>query len=474
MEMSRRTMLEAGVAATGALLARSPAGAALPLVFTPEQFGAKGDGVTDDTAALARLADHVSARGGGAVNFRRAIYLVGSQARTTRQAPYAFEPARLLEFTGCTRPLILRGNGARLKCAPGLRYGTFDRASGRATRNQMPYTGSGELATPYRWMIKVQDCSGLVEISDFELDGNIANLRIGGPWGDTGHQINATGLALVNNRGPERLARIYSHHHGQDGLLIDGADFERRATSAIEQLRCEYNGRQGCSIVGGKGYDFRECRFNHTGRAGIASNPGAGVDIEAEAGKKVRRLRFSNCEFSNNHGQGLVADSGDSQGATFTGCTFVGTTNWAVWPHKPFFRFDACTFVGPIVHPFGSPDRAMATQFHGCTFRDDPALSPNGKVYGGENPDRPIADLPGNANVLFNRCRFRLTHDAVLPWSVDVIYADCVMSQSAARASFPRGTYVGRNIIKGHAIVASSPIRGELVLNGRSLGPARQ
>jgi hypothetical protein len=32
-------------------------------------------------------------------------------------APYAFEPAPLLVFERCRRPLVLRGNGAILKCA---------------------------------------------------------------------------------------------------------------------------------------------------------------------------------------------------------------------------------------------------------------------------------------------------------------------------------------------------------------------
>jgi hypothetical protein len=131
-------------------------------------------------------------------------------------------------------------------------------------------------------------------------------------------------------------------------------------------------------------------------------------------------------------------------------------------------RFIQCSFVGPIVRAFGDKQPERATQFHDCVFRDDPKLSPTGKVYGGENRDRPIGDLPNNENVLFNRCKFLLTHQAALPWSVNVIYSDCVLSQKAPQHSFPRGTFVGRNIISGAAILADSRNRGIIVINGRT------
>ena len=48
--------------------------------FTPEMFGARGDGRTNDSAAMARVSEAVSANGGGTVVFRRATYLVGAQS----------------------------------------------------------------------------------------------------------------------------------------------------------------------------------------------------------------------------------------------------------------------------------------------------------------------------------------------------------------------------------------------------------
>jgi hypothetical protein len=467
MSANRRSFI-AGGAAAAALASVPEIARGQGRTFTPEQFGAKGDSVTNDSRAFGRLAEAVNAAGGGTVAFRRTTYLVGEQfPNPAPRALYSWEPAKLLEFTGCTRPLLVRGNGARLLCANGLRFGTFE-VSGQRIEHRMPYLGPG-VATPYRSMIHVLRCTGPVEISDFELDGNLPHLLIGGPYGDTGYQIPATGLMLTDNLSDEIVRNVYTHHHGQDGMLINGVD---RALSpaprrVISGVRSEYNARQGCSITGGRGYAFEKCRFSHTGRAVIASAPGAGVDIEAEGGKKNRDFRFTDCEFVDNHGCGMVADSGDSEGAVFTRCTFIGTTAWSAWPFKPFFRFQSCRFVGAMVRAYGDKDPQRAAQFTDCAWFDDPKLSPNGKICLGGKPNYPIADLSSSMNVRFVRCTFRMTHDGLLPWSWYAIYQDCRMSQAAKPTAYPKGKYLGTSIVNGPVDPYGTNVIGVLILNGK-------
>lgn len=75
--------------------------------------------------------------------------------------------------------------------------------------------------------------------------------------------------------------------------------------------------------------------------------------------------------------------------------------------------------------------------------------------------------------MLFSRCRFLARHRAVLPWSVRAIYADVTMEQISDTPSHPRGTYVGRNLIRGTANISGSLIRGEVILNGRRYAGGR-
>lgn len=470
MTTSRREFL-AGAAAAGALTAG--AAAAAPASVTPEQFGATGDGRTNDTDAFAAMSAFVTRSGGGAVSLRPVTYIVGRQGaaggETDPRRRFGFPPATIMHFAGCAAPLAIRGNGARLRCAGGLRFGTFDPATAARTDNDERFRDRKQLATPYLAMINVVNCSGLVEISDIELDGNLSELVIGGKWSKGGWQIAANGITLADNTGTERLSNINSHHHPLDGLYIKGPS-DRASASVISEVTCSHNARQGCTISGGRNYAFDRCRFLHTGWGGLRSAPSSGVDIEPHVGRTARNLSFSTCEFSDNAGAGVVADSGDSEGVRFEYCRFIGTTSWSAWPNKPAMRFSNCLFVGALAHARGDPDSNRAVQFHDCEFRDDPALSPNGKVFGGRSPTQRIAVLRNNPNVLFNRCRFALTHELILPMSTSAVrYSDCTMSQRSPTISRPNGTYSGTSRLSGAIDLRRSVILGDVVLNGRTL-----
>jgi hypothetical protein len=460
--MDRRSLIRGATAAT-LLHCTSLAHAAQDDVLTPEMFGAKGDGVTNDTLAFRRLSKAVEARRGGEIVLRPRTYLVGLQNGAF--GPYAFAPVSVIQISRCSQPVVIRGNGATLKCASGLRYGTFDAKTGRRFDHPMPFTQPGYTATPYDYMVAIRECSGPVTISDLELDGSVETLLIGGQWGDTGWQIAAVGLFLADNHGGETVTNVHSHHHAQDGMMVRGTT--RRPGEArrmFGQVRCELNGRQGCSLIGGTGYTFTNCRFAETAMVKVQSAPAAGFDIEQE-GDPIRDIRFYGCEFSGNSGVGLVADSGDSADVRFEGCRFIGTANWAVWPRKPFFRFIGCHFVGPIVNCWTDANPERATQFFRCTFVDT-AVRPR---KGGSPEKGPIANLGEGRNVLFSDCRFSVSHGWALPWSVQAIYENCTMQQRGGPTGFPRGTYRGKNTIVGSADLYNSRILGRVTINGKLL-----
>lgn len=360
-------------------------------------FGAVGDGKTNDTAAFGRMTEFVNRSGGGTVKLRRTTYVIGRQAED-RARGYAFGPASVMDFVGCSKPLTIEGNGATVRCAPGLRFGTFDRNSGEPTRHALPYYGTGELSSPYFAMIKIENCSGPVLVRDLKLDGNSRQLNVGGPWGDSGWQIGSTGIIVRNNRAPVTVANIVSFNHAHDGGTGDGPGVPGRDERVIvRDCRFFANGRNGWSLVGGVGWTFERCRFDSNGRGPGASAPKAGIDFEAEGGKSVAEVRLVECSAADNAGVAcLHPGSSHVANVVWIGGRLVGTTTYAYrGGGNVGIRFFKTGFFGALTN--------LATEwFEDCLFSDDQAASGAARLfnpYGFIIPDA----VAGNR---FIRCTF--------------------------------------------------------------------
>jgi hypothetical protein len=161
----------------------------------------------------------------------------------------------------------------------------------------------------------------------------------------------------------------------------------------------------------------------------VSSGPGAGVDIEAEE-SVCRDGLFVHCQFWNNAGCGMVADSGDGGYTRFAHCSFWGTTSWSVWCVKPGLSFDECVFNGSAVHTKGSPDSVLATRFRRCRFEDKSPLPGKGVYNGGFLMNTDV----GGENVTFDECVF-VAHASKSVW----------FNGSAGRGRFVRSTFEHRN-----------------------------
>ena len=374
---TRRTILAAGLAlSTVPLRAQS----ATPH-FTVEQFGAVGDGRTNDTLAFQAAATAMNRAGGGTLSLRAgAVYVIGRQLPNPDidRNSYSFQPSDILKFVRCGRDVVVEGNGATLRAPAGYLYGTFG-ADGRPTRNAMPFYGKG-MAACYHAMIAAEGCTGNIFIHNLVLDGNAPAARLGGGWGDTGWQLPGSGLWFRNNTGRWRVSDVRSFHHPLDGILVDEPGLATTPPSGSGTDSCDFyeNGRQAMSIVGGVGLVFRQSKFRRTRRGvPMQSAPGAGVDLEAEGGKTVRDIAFEGCELSDNVGPALLQVGAVSH-VTLSDCRLLGTTTWAFYPSGGrFFNFVRTRIAGAVVNLSGG---AAGERFEDCLLTNDPAFGVQGRA----------------------------------------------------------------------------------------------
>jgi hypothetical protein len=266
-------------------------------LFSPESFGARGDGATDDFAAFQRLAAAVSRAGGGTISLAGGrTYFLGRNVRAGNGVSDVI-------FSGCSG-LAIEGNAATISVD-----GNFSR--------DVPSTRS-------LCGLRFEDCANL-SIRNLELVGNVQLMsRTPGLSEAASHGLLFAGCSDV------LVERVTCRHFASDGLYITasasaGRSGARRASRrfTVRNSRFLFNARQGLSVIQLRGGVFDNCDFafsgyldaqSSTGSYG-AHSPAAGVDVEPNASPFTARavdlmtgeLDFTNCRMTGNYGATFLA-----------------------------------------------------------------------------------------------------------------------------------------------------------------------
>ena len=275
-------------------------------VVNVRDYGAVGDGTTDDTAAIKSAIAAINSNGGGVLVFPDG-------------GDYFIEQTGLpntvnIEFVDCDGLKLMFEEGAKISLKADFVHSTSATSSNIVFRR----------------------CNNII-IENIETDGKVSTgTKTGAEQGEHGLQFFGCKDVVLNNPS--------LHDHPNDGLYIDHEYSGTTITTSSERfvvnnLDTYNNGRQGCSIIGVFGCTFNNPKFRDTGKTGSFGSyaPGAGLDIEPNVTGVLTasNIVLNNPIFSGNIGACFVT------GGEAT-ATFEGRVN-NVWLHNPQFIPDSTT-----------------------------------------------------------------------------------------------------------------------------------
>ncbi|HET6329830.1 MAG TPA: right-handed parallel beta-helix repeat-containing protein [Holophagaceae bacterium] len=222
-------------------------------------YGAKGDGVTDDTAAIQKAVDAMGGSG-GTVSIPAGTYMVN--AITSIQLP--------------NNMTLSLASGATLQAIPNSADNyTIVRISGASNVNVVGGTLLGDR---------------------------------GAHTGTTGEQ--GMGLRITGNAQHIAVVGVTAKECWGDGFDIADAN-----DVSLCNVTADHNRRQGLTITGGDGIVVKNSSF--TNNKGVI--PEDGLDIEPNSGETVNNVLITACVFANNAGDGIE----DGVPGAYTGQAFI-------------------------------------------------------------------------------------------------------------------------------------------------------
>lgn len=232
---------------------------------TPEDFGAVGDGITDDTTAINKALEYSNV-----INMNAKTYLVSADQETN--------------IAIAAHNNVINGNGATIKIKPVTsEYYHIISVTGSATISNLTIIGERDehIGTTGEWGkgINVSKCDHV----------HIENVTVKNCWGD--------GIYLGSDANE-------THDTGCNNVTITNCLIDNNRRNGISVIDCDNFIIDGCTISNSNG-----------------TNPQAGIDIERNSDKQITTGTIKNCTFVDNYYAHILQEN-SSDNTTIENCTF--------------------------------------------------------------------------------------------------------------------------------------------------------
>lgn len=260
-------------------------------VVNVKDTGAKGDGATDDTAAIQAAVDQVAGTG-ATVLVPDGVYMIDAEKSVILKSKMMFRMSA----------------GATLRALPNS-----------ATNYHVVYISAAS---------EVYVVGGTIE------GERGAHTGTTGEWGH-GLVVSSSQNVAVDG--------VTSKECWGDGFYVGGAS---SANVTFCNVVADHNRRQGMSVTNVDGLIVRDSRFENT----VGTEPESGLDVEPNKGETVNNALIAGCTFTNNAGGGLqIGPAMVNKADTFVTKlvaeknTFIGNGVGGISPPNYAIGLSACT-----------------------------------------------------------------------------------------------------------------------------------
>jgi hypothetical protein len=260
-------------------------------VIDVRDFGAVGDGETDDYEALQKAADYLSRNSGRTLVFppgtyRIDQYIVRRSDFWNGVSPITYTDCSNIRIVGCDAVIDVKGDFPR------------DRYQPIASHPGL-YLSDANQVVPFYFV----NCSDFT-LEGFELNGHVSQMtRDPNVVEGRNH-----GVATYRSRN-YRISNMYIHHFAADGIYL-GGDRTPDQNLEVRNVLSSHNARQGLSVIQVQGARIYDSEFSNAGRTDgnyLGHMPMSGVDIEPNftserPEERTKDILFEDCIFRDNRG----------------------------------------------------------------------------------------------------------------------------------------------------------------------------